>query len=274
MVLFSVAVTGVFKIYFSYVILIPRVLFLIRFSSFVHSRGFPQMSGDLWMSACVQKGDTHLWPLAVCESGGLPAVAPLPRGPTQANPLVRTVGSSSSGSLDSPEQLSASCQETPPHVTRRPRGSCGGRGRRGVRQCHPVSLLSGRRLHPRLCLAPTFPSAREESRFQHSGSRGQEARWGRAGLGAGIGSKEVCRQDSPPRHPRSRRHPASWCRWLSPSPVTACLCVLQKSSPAAVEAGPEGGARQGASGPRSFGETPVRSVSLGLTREPRERPSP
>lgn len=70
MVLFSVAITGVFKIYFSYVILIPRVLFLIRFSSFVHSRGFPQMSGDLWMSACVQKGDTHLWPLSVCESGG------------------------------------------------------------------------------------------------------------------------------------------------------------------------------------------------------------
>lgn len=190
MVLFSVAVTGVFKIYFSYVILIPRVLFLIRFSSFVHSRGFPQMSGDLWMSACVQKGDTHLWPLAVCESGGLPAVAPLPRGPTQANPLVRTVGSSSSGSLDSPEQLSASCRETPPHVTRRPRGSCGGRGRRGVRQCHPVSLLSGRRLHPRLCLAPTFPSAREESRFQHSGSRGQEA----GGAGRALAPESALRR--------------------------------------------------------------------------------
>lgn len=128
MVLFSVAVTGVFKIYFSYVILIPRVLFLIRFSSFVHSRGFPQMSGDLWMSACVQKGDTHLWPLAVCESGGLPAVAPLPRGPTQANPLVRTVGSSSSGSLDSPEQLSASCRETPPPCDQETSGELRGAG--------------------------------------------------------------------------------------------------------------------------------------------------
>lgn len=152
--MFSVAVTGVLKKYFSYIILFSRLLLLIRFHLYFIAEAFLRCLATFGCLLVFRRGtfSSDHSPSA----GGACWLWPHCRGARRRQTPCLHCWVFFFGLTRFPREAFRFLPRDPPPSDQEVSGELRGAGLSGVRQCLPVSLFSGRGLHPQLCPAPRF----------------------------------------------------------------------------------------------------------------------